>query len=336
MKLRPYSDADLPSLQDTVASWIAVAGRCGYDHIGELPHRIYENLRGRHPVGELVQLWEDAAQIVGVAINLRFGVAFDVFTSPALRGGESERQMLRQAYATTARFMAGSSERFVRTDVFSCDSTRLELLTELGFEQFRSWDDVNERSLTDAITEPRLADGFLLRSASPQDADQLAAARNHSFDEDWTGEQYRRAVMDKPGYDPAREIVVEAPDGRIAAFAVYWLDQRNSTGHFEPVGTQPDFQRRGLARAMLLHALRQMQGHGMTLATVNHDAENLPARKLYESIGFEKRYQTYGFRRAVPDLMAASGAGPDHARSHALARKSLAADPATAPMIHLD
>ena len=50
----------------------------------------------------------------------------------------------------------------------------------------------------------------------------------------------------------------------------------------------------------MLHALRQMQEQGMTLATVNHNADNLPALKLYQSIGFEKRYETLGFRRARP------------------------------------
>src|SRR5215831_12803654 len=43
MGMRPYSDTDMPRLQDTVAGWIAEAGSCGYDHIGELPHRIYED-----------------------------------------------------------------------------------------------------------------------------------------------------------------------------------------------------------------------------------------------------------------------------------------------------
>src|ERR1700689_1569545 len=89
LRMRPYADEDLPRLLDTVAGWISEAGRCGYDHIGELPHRIYENLRGRRPVGDLVRLWEAGG--AGVEINLRFGVAFDVFAAPALRGSEAER-----------------------------------------------------------------------------------------------------------------------------------------------------------------------------------------------------------------------------------------------------
>jgi ribosomal protein S18 acetylase RimI-like enzyme len=298
-RVRPYTDADLPRLVETFARWIAAAGRCGYDHPGELPHRIYENLRGRQPVGDLVELWEDGADLVGIGISLRFGAAFDVFAAPALRGSDAEREMLLRAYQVTARFMADDSGPFVLTDVFDCDSARIRLLTGLGFERFRTWDDVTERDLRDPVDEPAPGAGFLLRGARPEDADQLALARNHSFDEDWTGEQYRSAVMSKPGYDPSREILAEAPDGRIAAFAVYWVDERNRTGHLEPVGTHRDFQRRGLARAVLLHALREMRAQGMTLATVNHDAGNVPARGLYESTGFRKRFQTLGFRRPL-------------------------------------
>ena len=289
----------MAQLQASFSGWIADAGRCGYDHIGELPHRIYENLRGHRPVGDLVELWEDPAGIAGLTISMRFRVAFDVFTAPALRGSEAERRMLRRAYETTARCMRGSGEPFVLTDVFDCDTARIRLLAELGFEHFRSWDNIAERDLRDVVGEP-LPGRFLLRSARLEDADQLAAARNDSFGEDWTGEQYRSAVMQKPGYEPSREIVAEAPGGRVAAFAVYWLDDRNKTGHLEPVGTHRDFRRRGLARAVVLHAMRQMQGQGMTLVTVNHLSDNIAALRLYESIGFRKRYETFGFRRSLP------------------------------------
>jgi ribosomal protein S18 acetylase RimI-like enzyme len=301
VRRRPYTDRDLPRLQEAFAGWIAQAGDCGYDHVGELPHRIYENLRGRRPVGELVHLWEDGGTIAGVAISLRFGCAFDVFTAPPLRGTPAEREMLRAAYDTTARFMDRRVDGgFVLTDVFDCDTARIRLLTELGFDRFRVWDDVRQRGLDEPVPEARVPDGFVLRAARVGDADQLAEARNHSFKESWTGRRYRREVMEKPGYAPERELVAESPDGRIAAFAVYWIDERNRVGHFEPVGTHREFQRRGLARAVMSDAMRRMRAVGMSTVTVNHNAENSGARRLYESLGFRKRCQTVGFRRSRP------------------------------------
>ena len=60
----------------------------------------------------------------------------------------------------------------------------------------------------------------------------------------------------------------------------------NGVGHFEPVGTHPDFQRRGLGKALLLNSLRQMQILGMTSATVCTGESNTRAARLYESVGF--------------------------------------------------
>lgn len=294
--MRPYSDADLPVLQETVSVWIAAVGRCGYDHVGELPHRIYENLRGRGPVGELVQVWQDGPDIVGLAVNGRFGEAFDVFTAPALRGSPAEERMLRVAAETTG---ALTTQPHVGTDVFDCDTARIGLLTRLGFARFRVWDDVRERSLHGWTRQDAAVPGFTIRPATMADADGLAEARNASFGAEWTGVLYRDEVMAKPGYDPAREIVAVAPDGRIAAYTVYWVDGRNQTGHFEPVGTHSAFRRRGLARAVMVEAMARMVDAGMATVTVNHNAENDAARRLYESLGFAKRHETYGYRRAA-------------------------------------
>lgn len=296
---RPYTDADLPAVVETVSRWIAEAGRVGYDHVGEIPHRIYENLRGRRPVGETVHLWEDGPDLAGLAITTRFGNAFDVFAAPRHRGSEAESAMIRFACERTAALNTPDpADPFVCTDVFAADTERIRLLEAEGFEEFRVWDDIRERSLHDPFDAPA-ADGFLLRPARLADADGLALARNASFGEDWTGARYR-AFMNAPGYDPEREIVAEAPDGRIAAFTVYWTDARNATGHFEPVGTHPDFHRRGLARAVMLHAMRLMRDEGAATVTVNHNAVNIPARRLYESLGFERTHHTLGFRRPYP------------------------------------
>lgn len=296
---RPYTDADLRGVVETVSRWIAEAGRVGYDHVGEIPHRIYENLRGRRPVGETVHLWADVQGLAGLAITTRFGNAFDLFAAPRHRGTAEEAAMVRFAYENTAALSTPDpADPFVCTDVFAADLDRIRLLESEGFEEFRVWDDIRERSLDDPFDAPA-ADGFRLRSARPDDAEGLAEARNASFDDDWTGEQYR-AFMNAPGYDPAREIIAEAPDGRVAAFTVYWTDARNSTGHFEPVGTHSAFHRRGLARAVMLHAMGLMRDEGIATVTVNHNTVNVPARRLYESLGFGRAHHTLGFRRPYP------------------------------------
>jgi len=113
---------------------------------------------------------------------------------------------------------------------------------------------------------------------------------------------YLAEVMEKPGYDPDREIIAVAPDGRVAAYTVYWTDERNRLGHFEPVGTHRDFRRLGLARAVMAAALARMRSAGMRSASVNHNEDNAGAGRLYESLGFEVKHRTYGYRSTVENV----------------------------------
>jgi ribosomal protein S18 acetylase RimI-like enzyme len=101
-------------------------------------------------------------------------------------------------------------------------------------------------------------------------------------------------LMQSPVYSLENDVVAAAQDGRIAAFCITWIDEVNRVGLFEPVGTHPDFQRKGLGRAVMLEALRRLRDAGMEKAIVCTSEHNLAAIKLYENIGFE-RYDTFQF-----------------------------------------
>jgi ribosomal protein S18 acetylase RimI-like enzyme len=290
---RSFVGSDLPLLQHALAEWIRAAGPCGYYHPGDLRQWICAGLRGtlRH---ERVLVWHEGEVLAGMAICGLYDTVFHVFTSPALRGGEAELVMLRTAYATTRRLAREAGD--ITTDVFGCDHVRRALLPQLGFVQFRQWDDINERSLAEPVPEVVLPAGFHLRPATHGDDAGLAAARNDAFGDSWTPEQYRDEFMRASGYLPEHELVALAPDGRIAAFCLIHLDELNHVGQFEPVGTVHAFQRQGLARAVMCAGMRLMRRHGMQTARVEHDATNLPAAALYRSLGFVKRYETFGWR----------------------------------------
>lgn len=294
----PYSDADLSAVQAALAEWRRTAGLPGCCHVGDLPHRVYAELRGRRPVGELVRIWRDDAGVAGVAVCGRFGTSFDVFVRPSLRGSDEELQMLRAAYEVTRGSMVEEDRgnTWVNTDVFADDTTRPEQLRRIGFERYRVWDHVLTCSLDRVLPAWELPDGFTVAPA-PSDPDRLAAVRNESFDEGWTGAELRAEVLEKPGYADARELVVVAPGGRLAAYNVVWTDSVNGVGHFEPVGTSTDFRRRGLARALLCRGLAELRAAGMTTATVEHAADNEAAGALYRGVGFVQRHETHGYRR---------------------------------------
>ena len=56
-------------------------------------------------------------------------------------------------------------------------------------------------------------------------------------------------------YRPDLHVLIEAPDGILAATAIMWLDELNKTAEFEQVGTHRDYRRLGLGQALLLHGI---------------------------------------------------------------------------------
>ncbi|MCB0037284.1 MAG: GNAT family N-acetyltransferase, partial [Anaerolineales bacterium] len=132
-----------------------------------------------------------------------------------------------------------------------------------------------------------------------EDAAALAAVHNGAFNpNNWTPELYRK-VMESPGYEAERELVIQAPDGTYVAFTIIWYDHLNRTGLFEPVGTHRDYHRRGFGRALVLYGLQQMAAAGMTFATVAHFGDNEAARGLYQACGFKPWYMINDYSKRI-------------------------------------
>ena len=89
------------------------------------------------------------------------------------------------------------------------------------------------------------------------------------------------------------------PDDQVAAFALVWPDDANQVGELEPVGVRPDLQRRGLGRAVLLHALHRLRAEGASTAIIGSRGDDAypGPRTLYESIGFRELWRDLVFSR---------------------------------------
>jgi GNAT superfamily N-acetyltransferase len=84
------------------------------------------------------------------------------------------------------------------------------------------------------------------------------------------------------------DLVVIAPDGEVAAFAIVWPDDDLGSGQFEPVGTHPAHVRKGLGRAVVTAGLHRLRELGMHTARVTTHEQLAPAVALYLACGFEQ------------------------------------------------
>ena len=150
-----------------------------------------------------------------------------------------------------------------------------------------TWTQLNERDLTD-IEQSTLPAGFRFRTAD--EAGPAAAVQAHVAA--WAPSTYSaqsyEGLRRTATYRGDLHVLIEAPDGTMAASTIMWLDEVNKTAEFEPVGTHPAYRRRGLGRALLLHGMSLARAAGATHMTVvcAGAPEQPAARGLYYGVGF--------------------------------------------------
>lgn len=221
-------------------------------HPGDLTWRL-RFLLADHPPAELVRLWEDGDGLAGFVLLYPRLAGFDLSVGERGRGCPVESDMLDWALER----LAGT----VNTDVHELDRTRIELLAARGFRSRPAW--VALRA--DVAERPRpveLPAGYAVRPLTGDDVPARAVAAGAAFAVDSSARRYRR-LMAAPGYRDAVDLLVEAPDGSVAAFCVAWADEQTKVGLLEPVGTHPRHQRLGLGRALLRAAFDALAGRGM-------------------------------------------------------------------------
>lgn len=263
-------------------------------HMVDLPYRLCS------PSAQLlenVRLWEDAqGSLLGFAIAQLPWLTVDYVVHPAARdaGLELEEAILAWALERWPRFMAEHGLRYsLFVEVREDQPERVALLERLRLVR-DEWHTLHlAQSLKDDIPAAQPPDGFTIRPlAGEEEAAAYVALHRAAFGSENMTLDWRQRTLRAPQYVPELDLVAVAPDGRLAAFCICWLTQRShdenggNAGQVEPIGVHPDFQQRGLGRALLLEGLRRLKAHGALTAYVDSDGDNAASRLLYESAGF--------------------------------------------------
>ncbi|HET9253040.1 MAG TPA: GNAT family N-acetyltransferase [Candidatus Eisenbacteria bacterium] len=93
-------------------------------------------------------------------------------------------------------------------------------------------------------------------------------------------------------YRPDLDLLVLDTRDRIAAYGLFWLDPETATGLVEPMRTEDDHQRRGLARHLLTAGIDLLADAGSGRIKICFRPGDPVARDLYMSVGFKPIRQT--------------------------------------------
>lgn len=135
--------------------------------------------------------------------------------------------------------------------------------------------------------ESPVAEGFVLTDRS-HDSDAPHPMRHRN------GADVAQRLEQCSLYDPTLDVAVETVDGRFAGYSLYWFDPTTKVGLVEPVRVDDDFQRRGLARAMLTTGIARLIARGARRVKISYETE--AAGNLYRSLGFQPTTTTTWYR----------------------------------------
>jgi mycothiol synthase len=180
-------------------------------------------------------------------------------------------------------------------NVFSDQSERIRMLEAAGFACQAdvgeySWSKVlMQRPENLLVKEYRLPDGFVVRPlAGEREVEAYVRLHRETFGSKNMTVDWRKRTIQHPDHIPDLDLVVAAPDGRLAAFCVCWLDCHGSEpiGQIEPLGCHPDFRNLALGRVALVEGLRRLKSLGAKEIYIETDRGRNTAFHLYESVGF--------------------------------------------------
>ncbi len=236
-----------------------------------------------------VCLWEEDGQIVALANPDSTGETF-FQVHPAYHSDELLCEMLDAAEARLP-VQKENGRRELITWVNAQDALHKDVLTRRGYTRSRyKAEHMRSRSLTQPVPEAVPPAGYTVRSLG--DESELPARSWLSWkafhpdepDEKYQGWLWYKNVQRVPLYRRDLDIVAVAADGELAAFCTVWFDDVTRTAVFEPVGTHPKHQKRGLGKAVMGEGLQRARKLGATLATVSSYSDG--AHALYASMGF--------------------------------------------------
>jgi predicted N-acetyltransferase YhbS len=169
------------------------------------------------------------------------------------------------------------------------DSVFRELARQSGLtageHDSTAWMNVDDRP---AVLGP--SDGFLLT-----DRTQRRAAPHPMRHR--SGENVEQRLSQCPLYDPTLDLAVETADGRVAGYSLYWFDPITKVGLVEPVRVEAEFQRRGLARAMLSVGIDRLFTRGAQRVKISYETD--AAAALYQTVGFRPESTATWYRAST-------------------------------------
>jgi GNAT superfamily N-acetyltransferase len=185
-------------------------------------------------------------------------------------------------------------------EVLQSNQTLLPLVQSRGYTCSNDFMVIREKELTDTSWEPvNVAQGYSITVLDESEWQDYFCAVHEVFNMMDTVEAFS-SIRRAPSNVDELHLDVINEKNEIAAFCSVWLDRDNNVAEFEPVGTVPQFQKKGLGSALLAHACNRLPEMGCRRLKVESWSESAGANKLYDACGLIEKDRLYSWKKIDP------------------------------------
>jgi mycothiol synthase len=209
---------------------------------------------------------------------------------PLSEGDEARQALydwLEQRFTERA---AGDDGALLRFFLWSPDEPMKRLLERSGYELMRHSYRMRI-DFSDDVPEPEFPEGISVRTVTDDDTDIVYATHQESFEDSWEHtrtprDEWEHWLRSGESFDPTLWFLAEEKGEPAGVLLGKPQEAEEGMGWVSVLGVRRPWRRRGVGRALLLHAFEEFRRRGFTSVGLGVDASSLTgAVRLYENAG---------------------------------------------------
>ncbi|NPD87728.1 MAG: GNAT family N-acetyltransferase [Asgard group archaeon] len=236
-----------------------------------------------------IGIWEDEGGTIVSIVNaegLNRGEAFF-----QLKPEDYDVLLLKEmfTFAEENLILEDDDKYILKLRIRDKDVSIEEIAKERGyFKNEKASETTSIISLDRDFSYPDLPEGYSIRSmADKNDVEKRTIVFAKAFGNYGTKDEVQPSsyheLQKAIDYRKDLDIYIESPEGEFVSFCLIWYDEKNKIGILEPVGTDPDYRRKGFAKATNYEAIKRVKEEGAEKVYVGD------GQQFYMSIGFKKQ-----------------------------------------------
>jgi ribosomal protein S18 acetylase RimI-like enzyme len=258
-------------------------------HLADMPFRVTSTWQDRDCE---FGVWEKENQILAWAVFQPPWRNLDYAISPSERGSNLEKEVFAWGKGQMTAYSKRTGEDYYGAIEFFENTPNVEQTVEhleaLGFKKHAESTFRFEIDLHQEFPQHQLPNGYIVcPSRGKTEVDDYVNLIQAVFGSDWMTKEWRMRTLEHPAYRPDIDLVIANSENIPVGFCLCWLWQ--DIGQIEPLGVHPDYQGKGLGKALELAAFEALQNQGARFMYVDHGSLNEKAIALSITTGFRQR-----------------------------------------------